>query len=1239
MRALLSCTLTGIVITAGALASQGAPKPQVPKRSPMAAPDFNTEVRPVLANHCFKCHGPDEKKRMAGLRLDLREAAVAKRALVPGKPEASELIRRILATDAGVMPPAHTKNPLSDADKQILKRWVASGGEYRPHWAFVAPKQAPLPPVKLKSWPRNPIDYFILSRLEKEGLKPSPETDRYTLVRRVYLDLVGLPPTPEETEAFINDRSPDAYEKVVDRLLASPRYGERWARRWLDLARYADTNGYEKDRARSIWPYRDWVINALNADMPFNQFTVEQLAGDLLVKEEMSKRGNGGTASSAISPFTQLPADLQSKLVATGFHRNTMLNEEGGIDPLEYRFHAMTDRVSTTATTWMGLTLGCAQCHTHKFDPIPHREYYQFFAFLNNADEPELDVMQPGLAARQAELLAAVETREKDLANRFPAEGDYRWSTPVVASATAQSGAQLTPQSDGSLLATGPNPERDTYTVKLEAAAGGYDALRLEVIPDPTLGKNGPGRTSHGNFVLSEISVKIAPKERPDEARVVKLSRAEADFSQDTFPAANAIDGNPTTGWAIHGPEPWNVRRTATFYFQDRVNLADGRWTVELSQQHGMQHTLGRFRISLGQQNSDSRPLEARRQEHLKKKFAEWQAREAARAVRWTVLRPASAKSNLPLLTVQPDNTVIASGDQTKRDVYDLGLRTDLKGITAIRLEALPDDRLPKHGPGRVFYEGPFGDFHLSEVTLTAGGKPVKIARASQTFGSSAQTALDGNPQTGWSINGGQGKAHAAVFNLAEPVDGQDLNFQLLFERYYACGMGRFRISVTDDPRPAEAVLPAEVEQVLLIPGTDRTAAQQDQLLRYYLSIAPELAGEREEIKKLRAQVPQPPTTLVMMERPAENPRPTFIYNRGEFLQPTSKVEPGTLGVLHPLPKDAPRNRLTFARWLVDPRNPLVGRVTANRQWAAFFGQGIVRSLDDFGYQGASPTHPELLDWLAAAFSGVPNSEFRVPGSTSPKGNAEPGTRNSELNWSLKKLHRLIVTSATYRQSSRMTPELLAKDPQNRLLTRGPRFRMEAEMIRDAALKASGLLTDKLGGPSVFPPQPPGVTSEGTYGALAWTPSTGEDRYRRGLYTFTKRTAPFAMTLTFDGPSGEACVARREVSNTPLQALTLLNDTMFTETAQALGKMIAARPGTVEQRVDYLFRRCLTRPPSPEELKLLAQYYEAQKARLDKKELNAAALSGTTGETVNEAAAWTLVARSLLNLDEAVTKE
>ncbi len=1001
---------------------------------------FNSKVRPILSRHCFKCHGPDEKARKAKLRLDQRDAALRggrskQPALVPGHPDKSELIRRIFAEDEGeIMPPPHTKNPLNAEDKQILKRWIAQGAEYRLHWAFVQPKQQPLPAVKWKTWPRNPIDYFILARLEAEGFKPAPEADRYTLARRLYLDLIGLPPAPEEAEAFVNDKSPDAYERLVDRLLASPHYGERWARRWLDLARYADTNGYEKDRPRSIWPYRDWVISALNADMSFDRFTIEQLAGDLL------------------------PGATQDQKIATGFHRNTMLNEEGGIDPLEYRFYAVVDRVAVTGTTWLGLTVGCAQCHTHKFDPIPQREYYQFMAFLNNADEPVLPVRRPDITRQRREIEKKIDARIADLPNHFP--------------------------------------------------------------PDPDRRDAGP--TNSGGTAVSAV--------------------------------------------------------------QDR---------------------------------RDAGPTGARRT-HLKRKFREWQQREAARTVRWTVLRPTSVKANLPHLTVLGDNSVFASGDQSKSDTYDLSFHTDLHGITALRLEVLPDDRLPAGGPGRVYYEGPFGDFFLSEFRVTAGDKKLPVTKATQSFASGnakADKAIDGDPQTGWSINGGQGRAHTAVFSFAAPLaEGTDLHVQMLFERYFSAGLGRFRIWATTDTRPALARdMPADVEDILLVPEEKRTAEQKQRLLQQFLMTAPELAKARAEIERLRKQLPAYPTTLVMEERPPESPRPAFVHNRGEFLQPKERVEPNVFSVLLPLPKDAPRNRLTLARWLVSPDNPLTGRVTMNRQWAAFFGRGIVPTLQDFGYQGERPSHPELLDWLAVELV--------------------------KQGWSMKRMHKLIVTSATYRQASRVTPELLAKDPHNELLARGPRVRLEAEQLRDAVLRYSGLLSEKIGGPSVFPPQPPGVTTEGAYGQLQWKVSEGPDRYRRGLYTFSKRTAPFAMFTTFDAPSGEVCVARREVSNTPLQALTLLNDPAFTEAAQALGKTMAARKGSVAERVDYLFRRCLTRPPRTEETAQLVRFFETQKRRCEKKELDAAKIAGAGAGDVNERAAWTALARILFNLDEAIVKD
>ena len=584
--------------------------------------------------------------------------------------------------------------------------------------------------------------------------------------------------------------------------------------------------------------------------------------------------------------------------------------------------------------------------------------------------------------------------------------------------------------------------------------------------------------------------------------------------------------------------------------------------------------------------------------------------------MRWTVLTPTQATANVPRLSVLEDGSILASGDQSKRDVYTLRFSTSLGRITAIRLEALPDDRLPHGGPGRVFYEGPAGDFFLSEVTVQSGGKavPLKQATASGQNPAAAAAAIDGDPQTGWSLSGGQGQPHSAVFRLAAPLaNADDLVIQLLFERYHAAGLGRFRISVTTDPRPVAARdTPADIEDLLLTAEGRRTPDQNARLRRHYLTVSPELAKERAAIEQLKHSMPTYATTLILQERPPEDPRPTFVHNRGEYLQPTERVEPAVLSILPSLPKDFPANRLALARWLVSPDNPLTGRVTMNRQWAAFFGRGLVRTLEDFGYQGEPPSHPELLDWLALELT-------RQGGS-------------------MKRMHKLIVMSATYQQSSRATPELLAKDPENRLLARGPRVRLEAEVIRDAALRASGLLAERVGGPSVFPPQPAGVTTEGTYGGLDWRVSPGGDRYRRGLYTFTKRTAPFAMATTFDAPSGEVCVARREVSNTPLQALTLLNDPVFEEAAQALGRLMAATDGSVEERVDALFRRCLTRPPDRDELTRLAQFFQSQKRRFELKELDAAKIAGPGTGEAGERAAWTILARVILNLDEAVTK-
>lgn len=1146
------------------------------------AADFNRDVRPILSRHCFKCHGPDETTRQGGVRLDVRETALqaaesGARIVVPGRPDVSELMRRIESDDPEVvMPPPSTHMELTPAQTGILKSWIAAGAPYSPHWAFVVPRAAPLPPVKRIDWPRNAIDRFVLAELERQGLAPAPEADRYVLARRASLDLIGLPPSPEVVDAFVRDDRPDAYEQFVERLLASPQYGERWAREWLDLARYADTNGYEKDRVRSVWPYRDWVIRALNADLPFDQFTVEQLAGDML------------------------PNPAQEQRIATGFHRNTMLNEEGGIDPLEFRFHAMTDRLSTTGAVWLGLTVGCAQCHTHKYDPLTHTEYYRLMAFLNNADEPEVEVPAEDTQTRRTQIEAQIAQRQRELPQKFPPLDAWTWRTPHVIEATSAQGATITIEGDETLVVSGHTPDTDTYTLVVETPQTEISGIQIEALTDARLGHKGPGRTPHGNFVITEVQVD--QKSDSGRAEPIQFQAAMADFSQDKFPAQHVIDGKPETGWAIHGPGQWNVPRTLTVRFGKRVRMeGSSRWTIRLEQWFGAQHTLGKFRVRLGSV-TDTRSARARQQAHLEQRFAEWKKELEGRAVPWTSTAPLSWKTTLPRLELLDDASLLTSGDLTKRDVFDLTFGPELNGATAIRIEALPHESLPRRGPGAVYYEGPRGDFFLSEIQwLPDGASPLPWAGAAHSFANAHHTsdaAIDGNPLTGWSIDGRQGGVHVAVFRFAGPLPTAEKHLlRMIFERYYAAAIGRFRISYTTAAVAPDTALAASLEQILLIPDAQRTAEMREQLLREFCEAAPELAGERSAMDQLRKQLPEAPTALVFRERPQDNPRPTRRHHRGEFLQPKEEVSPEVPTFLHPLDPGAPRNRLTFSRWLVDPRNPLVGRVTVNRHWSAFFGRGIVRTSEDFGYQGEPPTHPQLLDWLAVEFM--------------------------RRDWSVKELHRLIVTSAAYRQSSRLTPELLLADPHNRWLARGPRVRLDAELIRDSALAVAGLLSDKQFGPSVFPPQPPSVTTEGSYGKLSWDVSPGEDRYRRGLYTFAKRTAPYAMFTTFDAPSGEACVPRREASNTPLQALTLLNDAVFMETAQALGQQAMASEGEQRGKLRQLFRRVVVRPPTDDETALLHTFLEAQLAR----------------NPTSVAAAWTATARALLNLDETITKE
>lgn len=1049
-RMLISRSIALAILFGFGLAADAAPLPPPLDRKV----DYARDVQPILAKHCYRCHGPQRQK--GGLSLHLKARALAGGDGGPpfevGKSAESRLIELVAAVDEDdVMPPEGGGARLTPEQVSVLRTWIDQGAPWPDdpagsdtiasnHWSFRRPVRAELPAVTHPEWGRNAIDRFILARLDREGMVPAPEADRTTLIRRLSLDLIGLPPSLEEVDAFVADTKPDAYERLVERLLESPHYGERWARRWLDRARYADTNGYEKDRERSIWPYRDWVIRAINADMPFDQFTVEQIAGDLLPNASLAQK------------------------VATGFHRNTMINEEGGIDVEEFRFTSLVDRVATTGAVWLGLTIQCAQCHTHKYDPITQREYYQFFSFFNNADEPEIDVPDPDITARRQAIASQIATREADLEAQFASPDHASTSKPEPASSAGE--------------------------------------------PDPT-------------------------------------------------PVSLSLD--------------------------DRL--------------------------------------------------AAWE--KETKPVHWTPLRPTRLVSqNHATLTIQGDLSVLASGDKPNRDTYEVELTPELPEITAIRLEVLPDPSLPKGGPGRAPLFS-VGDFILTELSVAAKpasgegpAQPVSIQHASEDYSEKdrpAALAVDGIPDTGWTVKGGVGKAHAAVFEFREKLgngSGSKLTLTLRQEGIHQMTIGRFRISATADPGPVRAAkVPADIEAIFLRSAAERTEAERSRLKAYYLSIAPELAKPNQAIAKLRQSLPEQPTTLVMEERRPEHARTTHIHKRGEFLKITEPVEPGLPAVLPPLREGEPRNRLGLARWLVAEENPLVSRVVMNQTWQAYFGRGLVATVDDFGTRGEKPTHPELLDWLATEFI--------------------------RCGWSMKAMHRLIVTSATYRQDSRLGPEQLARDPKNEWLARGPRFRVEAEVVRDIALRASGLLNPAIGGPSVFPPQPDGVTSL-AYGSVAWRTSKGADRFRRGLYTYTKRTAPYASFTIMDAPTSETACVRRERSNTPLQALTLLNDTTFIEAARALARRVLDEADSNDEaRARHAFRLCLSRVPNDDEVATLTRFARDQheRFRLGLGDANPAEVTGLTKAgpdqegTLTELAAWTTVARALLNLDEAISKE
>ena len=989
-------------------------------------PSFSRDVLPVLEANCVHCHGPDEEK--SGLRLDTAGWLLAGgnrgAAVVAGKPDESLLIH--VLERAGEIPQMPADGgPLPAEQIEVLRRWIAAGAPATQeelatpprrvrsqHWAF-QPLASPEPPaVAGEAWVRNPIDRFILARLEAEGLAPSPEAERTTLIRRLYLDLTGLLPSPEEVAAFLADARPDAYEQLVERLLASPHYGERWGRHWLDAARYADSNGYTIDSARNIWKYRDWVIDALNRDLPFDQFTIEQIAGDML------------------------PGATIEQQIATGFHRNTLRNEEGGTDPEQFRVEAVADRVQTTGAVFLGLTLGCARCHDHKYDPITQREYYQLFALFNNADEPDLAVPTDQQAKEEPILLAEIAEAEKRLKmvddnlgtrmaeweRKLAGRLDVPWS--VLPVQVAASNATFTTLDDGSVLAN-QVPDASTYVVTAEELPPQITALKLEALVHPSLPRQGPGLAENGNFVLGEFAVRlILPGENgAEQSRPVSIKQAVADHSQERYPVAAAIDGRVETGWAINVSQgSLNVNRMALFALAEPLACPPGsRLEVTLIQPQG-RYMLGRFRLSAACADADV------------------------------------------------------------------------------------------------------------------------------------------------------------------------------------------------------ALLPDRLRQVLMQPPAERSAedvqyalAQFQQLDAERIPIAAKVDELHQRLTQLHSAMT---TTLVMQERP--QPRETRVHIRGDFLRPGALVQGAVPAVLPPLRPEGERpTRLDLARWLVSPDNPLTPRVIVNRVWQQYFGEGLVATENDFGTQGSPPTHPELLDWLARQFVS--------------------------RGWSLKALHRLIVTSATYRQSSAYRPELAQVDPGNRLLGRQSRLRLEAEAIRDACLSASGLLARTIGGPGVYPPQPEGVYRF-TQLSKYWAVSEGEDRYRRGMYIFFWRSSPYPFLMTFDAPVGNVTCTRRVRSNTPLQALTLANDRAFFEFSQGLAaRVLAEAPSPAdEERLRYAFTLCLARAPTAAEMTLLAGYLAGQRAAFaaaPQAAEQAAPQRRPEGISNAEAAAWTCVARVLLNLDEFITRE
>ncbi|MFO0909721.1 MAG: DUF1553 domain-containing protein [Isosphaeraceae bacterium] len=1120
-----------------------------------AALDYNRDVRPILSKNCFACHGQDPEKRAKGLRLDLRDEALktlksGATAIVPGNPDDSELVSRLVETDESLrMPPRKSGERLTAAEVDILKRWVAQGATYAEHWAFVKPVDRPLPKVKDSAWPRNGVDYWILTRLEKEGLKPSPEADRFTLLRRASLDLRGLPPSPKEVAAFAADTAPGAYERAVDRFLADSAYGERWARLWLDLARYADSAGYGSDPLRTIWRYRDWVIDAYNRNLPYDQFTVEQIAGDLLPN-----------------------ASLDQKL-ATAFHRNTMTNTEGGTDDEEFRVAAVKDRVDSTWQVWMGLTMGCAKCHSHKYDPLTNEEYYKFFAIFNQTADTDKPDEAPTIPAPTAEELAAnqkidaqIAALRKTLDDHSPAllAGRAKWEKSLAGKVAwtplaATSSGDLERLPDGSLKVAS-NPKQ-TITLKVDSLKS-LSALRLETIPDPGLPGKGAGYGPEGNFNLGRVSAELIPGSKPTG----KYVRVELPGESKWLALAEVEVFSDGKNVARQG----KASQSSTDFGGDASRAIDGKTDGDFYKALSTSHTA-----------ADKNP---------------WWELALDRAV-------------------AVDRVVVWN-------------RTDGVGsrLANFKVTLLDADRRPVWETTVAEAPSP------SRSLAVSGRRPLRFGRAVADFSQPGLNPDDlvkgkAKPAGAWSVGTKTVEPHTLQLLLADPAplaEGGPFSVVLTLEtaaKTPNAALGRFRVSATDDATVAgRAEIPANVLAALDVSPASRTPAQDEAILAYYRTIAPERKAVNDQVAQLEKSRPKPATLPVMVELEGKARRTSTILVKGNFLNPGAKVDPGVPQAFPPLPKGAQADRLSVARWLVSPENPLTARVAVNRYWAALFGLGIVETEEDFGTQGEPPSHPELLDWLAR--------QYMTNG------------------WDTKAILKLMVTSATYRQSSHLSPELLAKDPRNRLLARGPRFRLEAEMVRDQALALGGLLSRKVGGPSVFPPQPEGLWQAAFNGQRTWATSPGDDKHRRALYTFWRRTVPYPSMATFDAPSREICSVKRTRTNTPLQAFVTMNDPVYVEAAQALARRVVNEGGsTPEARAKFALQLVLARSEvPPAQVERILSLYRGEKTHYAADLAAAKALATEpigplpAGADAAEYAAWTTVANVLLNLDAVLTK-